>query len=83
MQELDKPSGGQLATSGTGNTASQASSDQATSLRVSQSELPIVCPNPRMPLWSSHPKVFLELNDEGVAKCPYCGTRYQLQEAAD
>jgi uncharacterized Zn-finger protein len=83
MQELDKPSDGQLAASGTGNTASQASSDQATSLRVSQSELPIVCPNPRMPLWSSHPKVFLELNDEGVAKCPYCGTRYQLQGVAD
>ena len=83
MQEPDKPSDGQLAASGTGNTASQASSDQATSLRVSQSELPIVCPNPRMPLWSSHPKVFLELNDEGFAKCPYCGTRYQLQEAAD
>ncbi|MDA1187548.1 MAG: zinc-finger domain-containing protein [Proteobacteria bacterium] len=50
---------------------------------MSQSELPVVCPNPRMPLWSSHPKVFLELNDEGFAKCPYCGTRYQLQEAAD
>ncbi|MDP4829549.1 MAG: zinc-finger domain-containing protein [Burkholderiaceae bacterium] len=50
---------------------------------MSQSELPVVCPNPRMPLWSSHPKVFLELNDEGVAKCPYCGTRYRLQEAAD
>jgi uncharacterized Zn-finger protein len=36
-----------------------------------------------MPLWSSHPKVFLELNDQGAAKCPYCGTRYQLQEATD
>jgi len=36
-----------------------------------------------MPLWSSHPKVFLELNDQGVAKCPYCGTRYSLQEATD
>ena len=83
MQELDKPSGLEPAASGTENPASQASLNQPPSLRVSQSELPIVCPNPRMPLWSSHPKVFLELNDEGVAKCPYCGTRYQLQEAAD
>jgi uncharacterized Zn-finger protein len=83
MQELNKPSGGQPAASGTDNPASQASSNQADSLRVSQSELPVVCPNPRMPLWSSHPKVFLELNDEGVAKCPYCGTRYRLQEAKD
>jgi uncharacterized Zn-finger protein len=83
MQELDNPSGLQPRTPATDGHASLASSDQAASLRVSQSDLPVFCPNPRMPLWSSHPKVFLELNDEGVAKCPYCGTRYQLQEATD
>ncbi|MEK9811831.1 MAG: zinc-finger domain-containing protein [Bordetella sp.] len=45
--------------------------------------MPIFCPNPRMPLWSSHPKVFLELNAQGSAKCPYCGTQYQLEETAN
>jgi uncharacterized Zn-finger protein len=32
-----------------------------------------------MPLWSSHPRVFLEFNHDGVAKCPYCGTEYTLK----
>ena len=62
------------------NASSQGSAPELYSLRVSQHELPIFCPNPRMPLWSSHPKVFLELNEEGLAKCPYCGTRYQLDD---
>jgi uncharacterized Zn-finger protein len=31
-----------------------------------------------MPLWSSHPRVFLDIADEGESLCPYCGTRYRL-----
>jgi uncharacterized Zn-finger protein len=42
-------------------------------------DLPAHCPNPAMPLWSSHPRVFLEFNHDGVAKCPYCGTAYRLK----
>lgn len=42
-------------------------------------DLPAYCPNPAMPLWSGHPKVFLDFNDHGKAKCPYCGTEYQLK----
>ena len=45
-------------------------------------DLPAHCPNPAMPLWSSHPRVFLEFNSHGVAKCPYCGTAYTLKEGA-
>ena len=45
---------------------------------VQPSELPAFCPNPAMPLWSSHPRVFLDIVDEGEAMCPYCGTRYVL-----
>ena len=40
-------------------------------------DLPAYCPNPQMPLWSSHPRVFLDLT-EGKARCPYCGTEYRL-----
>ncbi len=29
-----------------------------------------------MPLWSSHPRVFLDIAETGEAMCPYCGTRY-------
>ncbi len=61
----------------------QSSGKQGTGLTVSSDELPIFCPNPRMPLWSSHPKVFLELNAQGSAKCPYCGTQYQLEETSN
>jgi uncharacterized Zn-finger protein len=32
-----------------------------------------------MPLWSSHPRVFLDVAAEGEAMCPYCGTRYRLR----
>jgi uncharacterized Zn-finger protein len=42
-------------------------------------DLPAHCPNPAMPLWSSHPRVFLDFNHDGLAKCPYCGTVYLLK----
>ncbi len=42
-------------------------------------DLPAYCPNPRMPLWSWHPKVFLDVVNEGESMCPYCGTRYRLR----
>ena len=45
---------------------------------VDPKELPVFCPNPQMPLWSSHPRVFLDIAKTGNALCPYCGTRYRL-----
>jgi uncharacterized Zn-finger protein len=42
-------------------------------------DLPAYCPNPAMPLWSSHPRVFLDFDHHGHAKCPYCGTQYQMK----
>ena len=41
----------------------------------------IFCPSPQadMKLWNSHPKVFLNVAATGQAKCPYCGTVYQLK----
>jgi uncharacterized Zn-finger protein len=32
-----------------------------------------------MPLWSSHPKVFIDVAATGEGKCPYCGTVYRLK----
>jgi uncharacterized Zn-finger protein len=37
------------------------------------------CPNPRMPLWSGHPKVFIDVAGTGEGRCPYCGTVYRLR----
>jgi uncharacterized Zn-finger protein len=37
------------------------------------------CPNPKMPLWSNHPKVFIDVAKTGEGRCPYCGTAYRLK----
>ena len=39
----------------------------------------VFCPNPKMPLWSNHPRVFLDVAATGSGKCPYCGTEYRLK----
>ena len=48
-------------------------------VEVDPKDLPVFCPNPAMPLWSSHPRVFLDIAVTGKAMCPYCGTRYTLR----
>jgi uncharacterized Zn-finger protein len=35
-----------------------------------------------MPLWSWHPRVYLDVAPTGKAMCPYCGTRYELEGGA-
>ncbi|MDE2371874.1 MAG: zinc-finger domain-containing protein [Burkholderiales bacterium] len=37
------------------------------------------CPNPRMPLWSGHPRVFIDVATTGEGRCAYCGTVYRLK----
>lgn len=39
----------------------------------------VFCPNPTMPAWSAHPKVYIDLSATGEGKCPYCGTVYKLK----
>ena len=41
----------------------------------------VFCPSPKadMKLWNSHPRVYLDVARSGYAKCPYCGTVYQLK----
>ena len=45
---------------------------------VKAEDLPVFCPNPAMPLWSSHPRVYLDIDESGEARCPYCSTLYRL-----
>lgn len=45
---------------------------------VSRADLPLSCPMPGMSQWNSHPKVFLPIEADGEAKCPYCGAEYRL-----
>ena len=39
----------------------------------------VFCPNPRMSLWSTHPKVYIDVATTGEGRCPYCGTVYRLK----
>jgi uncharacterized Zn-finger protein len=51
--------------------------DQAIVLLAS--ELPAACPNKKMPVWNSHPRVYLDFSHARDAHCPYCGSHYRLE----
>lgn len=53
--------------------------ENAREVEVTAQDLPLHCPTPDMPLWCSHPRVFLDIAATGEALCPYCGTRYRLK----
>ena len=50
------------------------------SVAVSVSQLPLCCPGDGMSVWNAHPKVYLDLATQGEVICPYCGTRYLLND---
>lgn len=45
---------------------------------VTPKDLPLHCPLPQQSLWNSHPRVFLDIETTGHARCPYCGSEYRL-----
>ena len=49
-----------------------------TAVQLDGKDLPAYCPNPAMPIWSSHPRVYLDMSVHGTGKCAYCGTVYQI-----
>lgn len=48
-------------------------------IEIGAEDLPVYCPGPRAPIWSMHPRVFLDVTRTGSAACPYCGTQYRLK----
>jgi uncharacterized Zn-finger protein len=48
-------------------------------VEVAASDLPLHCPMPGQQAWSSHPRVFIAVEEKGEALCPYCGTLYRLK----
>ncbi len=48
---------------------------------VHRHELPLSCPTDSMELWNAHPKIYLPIEQTGTEVCPYCGTRFILQDA--
>ncbi len=57
-------------------------SQHAPAIELDSQDLPAYCPNKAMPVWSSHPRVFLDFGANGESKCPYCGTVYKLKPGA-
>jgi len=47
---------------------------------VGAEDLPVYCPGPKAPLWSMHPRIYIEVVKNQVARCQYCGAQYALRE---
>ena len=45
---------------------------------IQEQDLPLSCPGPKAPLWSLHPRVYIEIGHTREALCPYCGAHYRL-----
>ena len=49
-------------------------------VKVSRADLPLSCPMPEDEVWNMHPRVYIPVQKSGEASCPYCGTRYVLED---
>jgi uncharacterized Zn-finger protein len=47
-------------------------------VQVTAADMPLHCPGSKAPIWSMHPRVFLDVTKTGEVLCPYCGTHYKL-----
>jgi len=54
-------------------------SNQSKTIRVKTSELPVSCPPNSSETWNLHPKVYLNLSNNGEAYCQYCSTHFVLE----
>ena len=48
--------------------------------KITANDLPLHCPTKEMSLWNAHPRVYLPIEDNGEAVCPYCGTIFKMAE---
>lgn len=54
----------------------------AREIEVTEKDLPLHCPTADAPLWSRHPRVFLDVAQTGQVLCPYCGTQFVFKGVA-
>ena len=54
--------------------------DPNQTVQIKASELPAYCPTEQMGLWNSHPRVYIPLEENRQANCPYCGTHFELTD---
>lgn len=49
-------------------------------VKITDKSQPLACPPINMSLWDMHPRVYLKLDADNQAICPYCSTYYTLIE---
>ena len=63
----------------TGETAKTKTNASTIVHHITKNDLPLSCPLPSASQWNAHPRVYLTLDQEGTATCPYCSTQYILK----
>jgi uncharacterized Zn-finger protein len=58
-----------------------AENTSQTPIEITAHDLPLRCPTLDAPLWSRHPRVFLDVTTTGFAVCPYCSAHYVFKGA--
>jgi len=51
-------------------------SEDVKQCKIKKKDLPLSCPINQK--WDGHPKIYLDIKEEGKIICPYCGTKYIL-----
>lgn len=62
------------------NTQSESATSASLVHQITRKDLPLSCPMPSASQWNAHPRVFLTLDEDGKATCPYCSTQYILKD---
>ncbi|MCQ9617104.1 zinc-finger domain-containing protein [Paenalcaligenes niemegkensis] len=62
------------------SSASEKNVPQIDIIELSADDLPVYCPGPHAPLWSMHPRVYIDISKTGMGSCPYCSATYKLKE---
>jgi len=62
--------------------ATKDNTTKSRTVEVTVTDLPLHCPTPATPVWSMHPRVFLDVAKSGEILCPYCGTKYVFKGVA-
>ena len=60
--------------------AQPAPQTESREVKISRDQLPLSCPPRGEEVWNLHPRVYLPIEATGEAVCPYCSTRYLLED---
>lgn len=64
------------------SSTSETHTPQFDIIEVREENLPVYCPGPQSPVWSMHPRVYIDTSKTGTASCPYCSATYKVVSAS-